>query len=130
LKNIDIQVDDEDKALILLCSLPSFFDNFINLMLYNRDTISLADVKSALNSMELRTRLNRKGNDHQAEHLFVKGCSKNFSNSRGQSNERDSDKGGRSQRLVINKKSKGPILRLVDIGVKLGHFRDMAMQIW
>jgi hypothetical protein len=57
LKNIDIKIDDEDQALILLCSLPEFFDNFINSMLYGRDTISLIDVKSALNSMELRSRL-------------------------------------------------------------------------
>ena len=55
LKNIDIKVDDEDQALILLCSLPNFFDNFFNSMLYGRDTISLVDVQSALNSMELRT---------------------------------------------------------------------------
>jgi hypothetical protein len=53
LKNIDVQVDDENQALILLCSLPDVFDNFVNSMLYGRDTISLADVKSALNSMEL-----------------------------------------------------------------------------
>jgi hypothetical protein len=33
LKNIDIQVDDEDQALILLCSLPDLFDNFVNSML-------------------------------------------------------------------------------------------------
>jgi hypothetical protein len=33
-------------------------------MLYSRDTISLADVKSVLNFMELRTRLNEKGSDN------------------------------------------------------------------
>jgi hypothetical protein len=49
LKNIDIEIDDEDQALILLCSLPDMFDNFINLMLYGQDTISLTNVKSALN---------------------------------------------------------------------------------
>jgi hypothetical protein len=48
LKNIDIQIDDEDQALILLCSLPKFFDNFVNSMLYGRDTISLVDVKFSL----------------------------------------------------------------------------------
>jgi hypothetical protein len=83
----------------LLCSLSDVFDNFVNLMLYSRDTISLADVKSALNSMELRTRLNVKGNDNQAKSLFVKGL-ENSSNFRGQSSERDSGKGksrGRSQ---------------------------------
>ena len=47
LKNIDIKVDDNDQALILLCSLPEIFDNFINLMLYGKDTFSLVDVKSA-----------------------------------------------------------------------------------
>lgn len=64
LKNIDIQIDDEDQALILLYSLPEFFDNFVNSMLYGRDTILLVDVKSSLNSMELRTRLNGKGSDN------------------------------------------------------------------
>jgi hypothetical protein len=42
-------------------------------MLYSRDTISLIDVKSALNSMELRTRLNGKGSDNQVDGLFVGG---------------------------------------------------------
>jgi len=65
LKNIDIKVDDEDQALILLYSLQDVFDNFVNSMLYGRETIFLADVKSALNSMELRTRLNGKGSDNQ-----------------------------------------------------------------
>jgi len=83
LKNIDVQVDDEDQALILLCSLPDLFDNFVNSMLYGRDTISLAHVKSALNSVKLRTRLNGKGSDNQAEGLFVKGHLENSSNFRG-----------------------------------------------
>jgi hypothetical protein len=74
LKNINIKINDEDQALILLCSLPEFFDNFINSMLHGRDTISLnIDVKSALNYMELRTRLNGKGSDNQADGLFVGG---------------------------------------------------------
>jgi hypothetical protein len=64
----------------LLCSLPDSFDNFVNSMLYGRDTISLADVKSALNSIELRTKLNSKGSDNQSEGLFVKGRSENSSN--------------------------------------------------
>jgi len=83
LKNIDIEVDDEDQALILLCSLPDLFDNSVNSMVYCRDTISLADVKSTVNCMVLRTRLNRKGNDNQVEGLFVKGRLENSSNFRG-----------------------------------------------
>jgi hypothetical protein len=30
LKNIDVQVDDVDQALTLLCSLQDLFDNFVN----------------------------------------------------------------------------------------------------
>jgi hypothetical protein len=83
LKNIDIKVDDEDQALILLCSLSDLFDNFVNSMLYGRYTISLVDVKSALNSIELRTRLNGKGSENQVEGLFVSGRLENCPNFRG-----------------------------------------------
>ena len=54
LKNINARIDEEDQALILLCSLPPSFENFIDGMLYGRDTLSLEDVKSALHSKELR----------------------------------------------------------------------------
>jgi len=50
LKNIDVKIDKEDQVLILLCSLPSSFENSINSMLYVRDTLSLEDVKSTLHS--------------------------------------------------------------------------------
>jgi hypothetical protein len=103
LKNIDIQGGNEDQAMILLCSILEFFDNFINSLFYERDTISLADVKSALNSMELRTRLNGKGSEHQAVGLFVRGCSEISSNSRGQFSDRDSNK---ESRLQSNSKKK------------------------
>ena len=54
LKNIDVRIDEEDQALILLCSLPPSFENFVNSLLYGRDTLSLEDVKSALHSKVLR----------------------------------------------------------------------------
>jgi len=95
MKNIDTKVDDEDKALILLCSLSNFFDKFSNLMLFDRDIISLVNVKSVLNSIELKTKLNEKGSDDQPKDLFVKGPSKKSSNSRVRFNERYSGKGKR-----------------------------------
>lgn len=95
---IDIKVDNKYQTLIVLCSLPGFYDHFINLILYGKYTISLVDFKSALKFMELRTRLNGKDSDDQAEGLFVKGCLDNSSNSRGRFSES-------RERLPLIKKS-------------------------
>lgn len=53
LKNIDIKIDNEDKALILLCLLPSSFEHFVDTMLYGWDTLSMGDVKALFNLREL-----------------------------------------------------------------------------
>ena len=73
LKNIDVRIDEEDQALILLCSLPPSFENFVNSMLCSRDTLSLEDDKSALHSKELRKKVSVVGSEDQAEGLFVHG---------------------------------------------------------
>ena len=39
LKNIDIKIDDENLAIILMYSLSNSFKNFIETMLYGRDTL-------------------------------------------------------------------------------------------
>jgi hypothetical protein len=101
-------LDDFNRIILDMKNIyfPDVFDNFVNSMLYDRDTISLTDVKFALNSMELGTRLNGKGSDNQAEGLFVKGHSENSSNFRGQSSERDSGKGKSRGRLQSKSKKK------------------------
>ncbi|GJX33967.1 hypothetical protein Tco_0245524 [Tanacetum coccineum] len=50
LANIDIDIDDEDQALMLLTSLPSLYDNFVEALLYGRESLTLEDVLYSLNS--------------------------------------------------------------------------------
>ncbi|KAF1860594.1 hypothetical protein Lal_00021667 [Lupinus albus] len=53
LQNIDINIEDEDKAVLLVVSLPSTYKHFKEIMLYgNNDTLSFEDVKSNLLSKE------------------------------------------------------------------------------
>lgn len=48
LEDIDVNVEDEDHALIILNALPSSYAKFVETMHYSRDTLSLDDVMSAL----------------------------------------------------------------------------------
>ncbi|GJV17777.1 hypothetical protein Tco_1363100 [Tanacetum coccineum] len=89
-------ISDEDQALLLLTSLPSSYDNFVETLLYGRDTLKLEDVLATLNSRELQKMTKAKGNG--GEGLYV----------RGRSGQRDMEQGidsvwlksqGRSSRL-------------------------------
>ncbi|GJU47298.1 retrovirus-related pol polyprotein from transposon TNT 1-94 [Tanacetum coccineum] len=46
LVNIDVDIDDEDHALMLLTSLPSSYDNFVETLLYGRELLTLEDGRS------------------------------------------------------------------------------------
>nr|GEU55403.1 retrovirus-related Pol polyprotein from transposon TNT 1-94 [Tanacetum cinerariifolium] len=53
LENLDVDIDDEDKAVLLVISLPAFYKHFTEIMLYgNRETLSFDDVKYALFSKQ------------------------------------------------------------------------------
>ena len=53
LESLDVKIEDEDKAILLVVSLPRSYKYFKEIMLYsNFDTISFEDVKSNLLSKE------------------------------------------------------------------------------
>ncbi|GJS31642.1 hypothetical protein Tco_0492262 [Tanacetum coccineum] len=56
LANIDIEIEDEDQALVLLTSLPSSYGNFVETLLYGRKSLTTEDVLATLNSRELKKR--------------------------------------------------------------------------
>ncbi|GJY51234.1 hypothetical protein Tco_0442081 [Tanacetum coccineum] len=70
---INTAISDEDQALLLLTSLPSSYDNFMETLLYGRDTLKLEDVLATLNSRELQKMTKAKGDGgeglYSEEHL-------------------------------------------------------------
>ena len=52
LKNLDVEVGDEDKALLLLNSLSDIYDHLITTLLYEKDEIKFDDVSNALTNNE------------------------------------------------------------------------------
>jgi len=72
MKNLDLKLDDEDQALIVLCSLSSLYENFVNFMFYGKEFITLEDVKASLSFAEMRTKLNARSSRDTANGLVVK----------------------------------------------------------
>ena len=55
---VNVKIDEEDKALILLSSLPESYDYIVSTMLYGKETLILEEVTSTLLSNEIRKRPN------------------------------------------------------------------------
>ena len=71
LGNIDIKVEDEDQALMLLNVMPKTYEHFKDAMLYGREqTITLEEVQSAIRAKELQRRIEVK-EDTNGEGLLI-----------------------------------------------------------
>ena len=57
---VDIKIDEEDKALILLSSLPESYDHIVTTMLYGKEILILEETTSTILSNEIRKRPNQK----------------------------------------------------------------------
>ena len=71
LENVNVMLEDEDRALILLSSLPNSYEHFVDTLLYGRQTLTLKDVKNALESKDLKKRSDFK-DQAIGDGLFVK----------------------------------------------------------
>ncbi|KAH9703868.1 hypothetical protein KPL70_011252 [Citrus sinensis] len=71
LENVNIVLEDEDRTLILLSSLPNSYEHFVDTLLYGRQTLTLKDVKNALESKDLKRRIDGK-DQNLAESLVAR----------------------------------------------------------
>ena len=76
LENIEIRVEDEDQAIIVLNSLPTeSYEHFVDTMMYGRESLTLEEVQNALMSKEMKRKAELKKDDN-GDGLYVHG--KNF----------------------------------------------------
>ncbi|KAH9660266.1 hypothetical protein KPL70_024153 [Citrus sinensis] len=54
LETIDAALDDEEKALLLISSLPKSYENLVDALMYGRQSLTLDEVKSTLNTRGLQ----------------------------------------------------------------------------
>lgn len=66
LAKVDVKIEEEDQALLLLTSLPDSYENIITTILYGKNTLKMEEVESTLLSHEKR----RKADDSQ-DSVFV-----------------------------------------------------------
>ncbi|MFQ6644918.1 hypothetical protein Gotur_019273, partial [Gossypium turneri] len=65
LKNVEVQIEDEDQTMLLLCSLPHSYKSFRETLIYGKDKFSFKNVKGHLLSREKLD--NEFGSDSKAD---------------------------------------------------------------
>jgi len=109
LENIEVQLEDEDKTILLLCALPKSFESFKNIMFYGKEgTVTLEEVQAALRTKELT----------KSKDLRIHERGEGLSVSRGNG-------GGRGNRRKSDNKSKSKCFNCH----KMGHFMKDCLEI-
>lgn len=72
-KNIYVRIHDEGKTILLIYSLPYSYKDFIDVTMYNNHTLSIHDIKVALNTKEVKKKVSKSGEGNSSEDLVIEG---------------------------------------------------------
>uniref|UniRef100_A0ACD5YBP3 Uncharacterized protein n=1 Tax=Avena sativa TaxID=4498 RepID=A0ACD5YBP3_AVESA len=104
LQSMEVKYDDEDLALLLLCSLPSSYTHFRDTMLLSREKITLDEVQDALKQREkMKSMVQADGASSKAEAL------QNKEKRNGTYQPKDKDQGN-GKAAVVSDSSDGECL--------------------
>ena len=114
LNNIGVKLEEEDQAIILLSSLPKIYEHFVDTILYGKDTLTMSEVKAALNSKEIQKKAEERG-DANGEGLLARG--------RSEKRESRGNKNGKNRWEQRDRsKSRGTTNKKCHYCKKEGHF--------
>ena len=68
LSNFGLNLEEEDKTILLLASLPTSFNHLVTMLMYGKDTLELKEVTSALIS---DSKMKQDGDDSKGDGLVV-----------------------------------------------------------
>jgi hypothetical protein len=71
-EQLGLKIETEDKAIILLCSLPSSYEHVVTTLTYGKESIKVEDITAALLARELRIK-NDAVDDPLGDALLVRG---------------------------------------------------------
>jgi len=78
LRDIDVNIEDEDAAMILLASLPPSYESFVNSLSVGKEFVTMEEVKSSLYSRELRSKAPGNSEESNGFGLVVSNSNKNI----------------------------------------------------
>jgi len=102
LKNLDVEIDDEDKALLLLNSLPDTYEHLVTTLMYGKEKIKFIDVSNALMNNEYWKKDQIIHKESTLEALTVRGRT-NPRRFRGRGRSRSKSRGESSNRRYLAK---------------------------
>lgn len=102
LKNINVKIEDEAEAIIMLCFLPSSNDNFVKTFMFGKHDIIVKDVKAVLNSNKSKKKIQDIWEEDRVNYLIIRGRMKEYDQDQNPSqNVKDPQDGIAPRREVI-----------------------------